>query len=90
MVTLLASSEEERQLVQVHVRRNVADLATVDGDLVCEHARGWDLDRVRPVVVVVAEGIREVQDGILRNLGGVRGHVKVGGLHGSLSHGVRH
>ena len=76
--------------MEVHVGWNVADLAAIDGDLVRQHARGRNLDRVGPVVVVVAEGIREVQDGVLGDLGGVRGHVEVSGLHGSLGHGVRH
>ena len=76
--------------MEVHVGWNVADLAAIDGDLVRQHARGRNLDRVGPVVVVVAEGIREVQDGVLGDLGGVRGHVEVSGLHGSLGHGVRY
>lgn len=71
VVPILPSSEEEGQLVEVHVGRNVADLAAVDGDLVCQHARGRNLDRVSPVVVVVAEGIGEVQHGVLGDLGGV-------------------
>ena len=70
-VSVLAFSEEEGQLVEVHVGWDVTDLAAVDSDLVCQHARSRDLDRVSPVVVVIAESIREVQDGILGDLGGV-------------------
>lgn len=56
------SSQEERKLVEVHIRRNVSDFATIDCDFVCQHARGWNLDRISPVVVVVAEGIGEVEN----------------------------
>ena len=59
------SSEEVQQLVEVEVVWDVADLASIDGDLVCEHAGSGDLDGVGPVEVVVAEGVREVQDGFL-------------------------
>ena len=76
--------------MQIHVVRDVSDLATVDSDLVSEHARRGDLDRVCPVIVVVAQGVGEVQDGVLRNLGGVRRNVEVSGLDSSLSHRVRH
>ena len=63
--------------MEVHVGRNVSDLAAVDGDLVGQHARSGDLDGVSPVVVVVAESIREVQDRVLRNLRSVGGDVEV-------------
>ena len=48
--------------MEVHIRRNVSDFATIDRDFVCQHARGWNLDRISPVVVVVAEGIGEVEN----------------------------
>lgn len=54
--------------MEIHVGWNVTDLTAVDGNLVCQHAWSWNLDRVSPVVVVVAEGISEVQDRILGNL----------------------
>lgn len=63
----LTSSEIERQLVEVNIVRNVADLAAVDGDLIGEHARGGDLNGIRPVVVVVAKRICEIEDGLLGN-----------------------
>jgi hypothetical protein len=64
LATAAPSSQEERKLMEVHIRRNVSDFATVDCDFICQHARGWDLDRVSPVVVVVAEGIGEVENRI--------------------------
>jgi len=60
-------SEIERQFVKVNIVGDVADLATVNGDLVCEHAGCWDLDGIGPVVVVVAKSISEVENGLLRN-----------------------
>ena len=60
-----ASSKVEGQLVQVNIRRDVTNFATVDGDLIGEHARSWDLDGVGPVVVVVAKGIGKVENGFL-------------------------
>jgi hypothetical protein len=76
--------------MEVNIRWNVTDLAAVDSDLVCKHARGRNLDRVRPVVVVVAEGIGEVKDSILRDLRRVLCDVEVSGLHGTLGYSVRH
>lgn len=46
--------------MQVHVRRDVSDLASVNGYFVSQHARGRDLDRVWPVVVVVAQRVGKV------------------------------
>ena len=57
-------SEVEGKLVQVNIRGNVTDLAAIDSDLISKHARCRDLDRIRPVIVVVAEGIGKVQNGI--------------------------
>ena len=51
--------------MKVNIARNVADLAAIDSDLISQHARSWDLDRVGPVVVVVAESVGEVENGIL-------------------------
>ena len=53
--------------MKINIVRDVADLATVNGDLICEHAGCRNLDGIRPVVVVVAKSICEVKDGILRN-----------------------
>jgi hypothetical protein len=53
--------------VKVNIVGDVADLATINGDLVCEHAGSWDLDGIGPVVVVVAKSISEVENGLLRN-----------------------
>ena len=75
--------------MEVHVRRDVSDFATVDGNFISQHARSWDFDRVSPVVVVVAEGIREVENRVFRNLGGVGGYVEVRWLDCSLGHRVR-
>ena len=68
LIRASTSSKEEGQLVQVHVRGDVANLRPVNGDLVSQHARSRDLDRVSPVIVVVAQSVGEVQDGVLRDL----------------------
>lgn len=51
--------------MQINIRWNVADLATIDGDFVSQHARCWDFDRIRPVIVVVAQCIGEIEDCVL-------------------------
>lgn len=76
--------------MKVDVRRDVADFATVNGDLVGKHARSRDLDGIWPVVVVVTKGIGEVKDRFLGNARGVFGNIEVSGLNGSLGDGVRH
>ena len=66
--------------MQVDVGGDVSDFASVDGDLVSKHAGSRDLDGVRPVVVVVAECVREVKDRFLRNTRRVFSNVEVSGL----------
>ena len=75
--------------MEVHIAGDGANLGAEAGNLVGEHAGGRDLDRVVPVVVVVAQGVREVQDGHLADVGGVLGDVEVRGLDGALGDGVR-
>jgi len=83
-------SQVEGELVQVHVRRDGADFRPEARDLVRKHARGRDLDGIVPVVVVVAQGVGEVQDSHLGDTRRVLGHVEMGRLDGTLSDGVRH
>jgi len=83
-------SQVEGELVQVHVRWNCANLRPEASNLVCKHAWGRDLDGIVPVVVVVAQGVREVQDSHLRDVGRVLGHVKVSWLDGTLRNRVWH
>jgi hypothetical protein len=85
---LTSCSQEEWKLVKIHVGWNVTNLTSVDGNLISKHARSRNFDGVSPVVVVVAKGISEVQDGFLRDLGGVASDVEMGWLHGSLGHTV--
>jgi len=85
----LFPSQVEGQLVQIDVGRNGSDFAAESGNLVGEHARRRNLDRVVPVVIVVAKRVREVEDRHLRDLGGVLRHVEVSWLDGSLGHRVR-
>lgn len=76
--------------MQVHIRGDRAHFAAEARDLVCKHARGGGLDRVVPVVVVVAQGVREVQDRHLRDVRAVLSHVEVGRFHATLRNRVRH
>ena len=76
--------------MEVHIAGDGADLGAESSDLVREHAGRGNLDGVVPVVVVVAQGVREVQDRHLRDLRRVLGHIEVSGLDGALCHGVRH
>ena len=72
------------------VRGDVSDVSAIDGDLIGEHARSRDLDGIGPVVVVVAESIGEVEDGLLGDQRGVLSYVEVSGLHCTLGHRVGH
>ena len=75
--------------MKIHVRWNVTDLTSVDGDLVRKHTRCRNLDGISPVVVVVAESVGEVQDCILGYLGCVGSDIEMSWFYSSLSHRVR-
>jgi hypothetical protein len=81
-------SEIERQLVEIDVRRDVTDFAAVDGDLICKHAGGGDLDGIGPVVIVVAQSVGEVEDGFLGDHRSILGYIEVSGLDCTLGHAV--
>ena len=66
--------------MQVYIRGDRAHLGAEARDFVREHARRRSLDRVIPVVVVVAERVRKVQDRHLRDVGRVLSHVEMGRL----------
>lgn len=83
-------SEEEWKLVKVDVGGDVSNLTSIDGNLVSQHARGRNLDWIGPVVIVVAQGISEVKDCILRNQWSILSHIEVSRLYGTLGHIVRH
>lgn len=76
--------------MEIHVGWDIADLTSVNGNLVGKHARSRDLDRVSPVVVVVAESIGKVENCVFGDVRSVGGNVEVGWLDGSLSNGMRH
>ena len=71
--------------MKVNIGWNVADLAAIDGDLVGQHAWGRDLDGIWPVVIVVAESIGEVEDGIFRDERSVLSDIEVSWLNRTLS-----
>lgn len=52
--------------MEIHVTWDSADFGTEASDLVGQHARGWDLDCIIPIVVVVTKCVSEVKD---RHLG---------------------
>lgn len=54
--------------MKVHVRWDVTDLTAVDGNLVGKHARSRNLNRVGPVVIVVAESVCKVENSVLGDL----------------------
>lgn len=81
-------SQVEGELVQVHVGRNGANLRPEASNLVCKHAWRWNLYGIVPVVVVVAQGVREVQDCHLRDMRRVLGNVEVSWLDGTLRNRV--
>ena len=72
--------------MEVDVGRNCADFRSETGNLVGEHARSGGLDRIVPVVVVVAQSVREVQDCHLADVRRVFSDVEMSRLHTSLRH----
>ena len=72
--------------MKVDVGRNGAYFRSETSDLVSEHARSRGLDRIVPVVVVVAQSVREVQDCHLADVRRVFGDVEVSRLHTTLRH----
>ena len=80
----MACSQVEGQLVKVHIARDGTNFRSEARNFVCKHAGSGDLDGVVPVVVVVAQGVREVQDGHLRDLGRVLSHVEMRRLDATL------
>ena len=79
-----ARSQVEGELVEVHIARDGSNLGTEARNLVCEHAGGGNLDGIVPVVVVVAQGVGEVQDGHLGDLRRVLSHIEVSWLNAAL------
>ena len=75
--------------MEVHIAGDGANLRTEASNLVCEHAGGRNLDRIVPVVIVVAQGVCEVQDGHLADMRRVLGDVEMRRLDGTLGDGVR-
>jgi len=86
---LVKGSQIEGKLVKVNTVRNVADLTTIDSDLISQHTRGGDLDGIGPVVVVVAESVGEVENGILGDVRCVLCYVEMGWLNSTLGDRVR-
>jgi len=76
--------------VEVHIAGDGANLRAEAGDLVGKHARGGDLDRIVPVVVVVAQSIGKVQNSHFGNIAGVFSNIEMGRFDGALRYGVRH
>jgi hypothetical protein len=84
-VRLSKLSEIEGKLVKVNIGRNVADLAAIDSDLISQHARCRDLNGIGPIVIVIAESIGEVQNGILGYKRGIFCDIEMSWLHCTLS-----
>jgi hypothetical protein len=76
--------------VQVHIRGDSSDLASKPSNLISQHTRSRRLDGIVPIVVVVAQGVGEVQNGHLTNVGRVLSYVEVSRFDTTLGHGVRH
>jgi hypothetical protein len=48
--------------MEIHASRDISDFNTVNSNFICLPGRSWDLDRVCPVIVVVAEAISKVEN----------------------------
>lgn len=75
--------------MEIHIAWDRADLWSETSNLVCQHAGSGNLNRIIPIVVVVAKCVSKVKDSHFGNLWGVFRHVKVSGFNGTLSHRVR-
>ncbi len=71
--------------MEVDIGRNVADLAAIDSDLISQHARCRDFNGIGPVVIVVAESIGKIQNGILGYKRGILCNIEMCWLYGTLS-----
>lgn len=76
--------------MEVHIAGDGAYFGAEAGDLVSQHARCWDLDRIVPIVVIVAQSVRKVQNSHFGNIAGVLSNVEMCGLDRALCNGVRH
>jgi hypothetical protein len=74
--------------LQVQVLRDVTDLSSVHSDLVSKHTRCGDLDSVSPIVIVVTEGIGEVEDSVFGEEGCVFCDVEMSRFSSSLCDGM--
>lgn len=81
-------SEEEGVLLQFRVSRYISNIGVVDGDSVSKHAWSWNLDRISPVGIVVAESICEIQNSLLGKTGSVLGYVEMSRLGSTLCNGM--
>lgn len=75
--------------MKVDVWWNRANFASEAGYLISQHYWSGYLNRVVPIVVVVAKGVGKIENGFFRNIGLVFSDVEVGWLNWSLSHSVR-
>jgi len=83
-------SEEEWKFVKVNIWGNIAYFTSVDCYLVSQHAWCRDLNWIGPVIVVKAQSIGKVKDGILWDSGRILCHIEMSRFHCALSHIVRY
>lgn len=76
--------------MKVDVRGDCADLRAEPSDFISEHTGCGNLDGVVPIVVVVAQGVGEIEDGHLAYVARILSHVEVSRLYAALGDGVRH
>ena len=76
--------------MEIHVTWDIANFTAINSNFICQHTWGWDLDRVGPVVVVVAEGVRKVENCVFGYFRIVCCNIEMGWLNCSLSNGMRH
>ncbi len=72
--------------MKVDVGRNCTNFGSESGNLVCKHAGSWGLDRVIPIVVVVAQSVSKVQDCHLADVRRVFSDIEVCRLDTALCH----
>lgn len=76
--------------MQVDVGGNGSDFGAEAGNLVGEHAGSRNLNRVVPVIVVVAKSVCEVENGHFADQCVILRDIEMGWLDTTLRDGVRH
>ncbi len=74
--------------MEVDIVGNITDFVTVNSDLISQHARCGNLDRIIPVVITETQIIGEVKDSLFANRGRVLCNIEMSRLYRPLRNGM--